>query len=216
MGASIEQSRFVTLWQRRLPAAVAPYGSDVHRELVQRYSEPHRFYHTCEHVAHCLCQHGRAANLMIDPDAVEMAIWFHDAVYRPGAPDNEQRSADLFVARAGGEAPATAFVRSVYDLVLVTVHRDAPDCRDARYMVDIDLSGFGLPWEQFRADSEAVRREYSHLRDAEFYPGQMAFLQSLLDRPTLYCTEYFRSGCEQQARANIQGYLAELRRRGYG
>ena len=77
-------------------------------------------------------------------------------------------------------------------------------------MLDIDLSSFGLPWEDMLRDSIAVRQESPQLSDAEFFPGQRAFLESLVSRDTFYFTEFFRSRIEDRARSNIARYLQNL------
>ena len=86
--------------------------------------------------------------------------------------------------------------------------------QDQGFMVDIDLSSFGLPWELFLRDSVAVREEFSHLSDEEFYPKQKGFLESLLHREHFCYTEFFRRRHEDRARTNIQRYLDELAARG--
>ena len=78
------------------------------------------------------------------------------------------------------------------------------------FIVDIDLSSFGLPWEAFLRDSRAVREEFSRVTDAEFYPRQKKFLESLAARPAFCFTEFFRDLHETRARRNIERLCAKL------
>ena len=63
-----------------------------------RYAEPHRAYHTQAHVDAMLAGLQELGEMIVHPAAVELAIWYHDAVYDPAAADNEARSADLLRA----------------------------------------------------------------------------------------------------------------------
>lgn len=179
-------------------------------EVSGRYGEPHRRYHTPQHIHHCLGQFDLAADLLDDRDAVELALWFHDVVWEPGsAPGaNEKESADLFVNRLG-DALAEEFRDTVYRLVMVTVHPSEPATPDEGYMVDIDLSSFGLPWEEFRRDSQAVRDELTHLTDEEFFPKQHRFLRMLLSRERFFVTDFFAERYERTVRDNIERLLRE-------
>lgn len=210
--AHMTKGRFTALWKRCAVNGAARV--DIYEELVRRYAEPHRHYHTSAHIEHCLAQFDLATSRMDNPDAVEMGLWFHDVIYEPGSSDNEQRSAELFNGLSDGHVDAE-FLRIVNDLIMVTAHPEHPRSLDEQYIVDVDLSSFGLPWDKFRADSEAVRREYRHQADEEFYPGQIRFLRKLLARRTFFFTEFFRARYEAGARANIAGYLKELNARGY-
>ncbi|MFQ6022922.1 MAG: hypothetical protein ACE5NW_09380 [Acidiferrobacterales bacterium] len=212
---SMTRERFGALWNRCLVDRAVAQPGPVYEELVQRYSEPHRHYHTCNHINHCLKQHDLATDFMDDPDAVEMGLWFHDAIYDPYASDNELRSAKLFANLVDDHVPP-AFRRSVYDLILVTVHPEQPKRLDEQFMVDIDLSSFGLAWEAFKRDSNAVRAEKPHVSDEQFFRGQVKFLQSLLDRPTFFFTDFFRARYETTARSNITRYIEDLLVQGYG
>ena len=202
----LDRHRFEALWSHR-------FGDDagaVFDELDALYGEPHRHYHTAAHIEHCLRQLDLALDRIDEADAVEMALWFHDAIYDiPGA-DNELRSAELFAARAAARG-AEPFRSSVHRLVMVTTHRDSPpETLDESYMVDIDLSSFGLPWEAFLRDSRAVRAERPHVPDADFFPRQKKFLESLVARPVLYRTGFFRERLEARARRNIERLCATL------
>ena len=101
--------RFRALWSRCLPPEVKMDVIPVYDDLVRRYNEPDRRYHGWAHLTHCLREFDRAAVQMEIPDAVELALWFHDAVYVPCARDNEQRSADLF--RSMGQKRVSPGVR---------------------------------------------------------------------------------------------------------
>jgi predicted metal-dependent HD superfamily phosphohydrolase len=207
--------RFNDLWERAAPPAAAAESGRVFGLLSERYLESHRHYHDLTHIAHCLGELDRARALVPQKDAVEMALWFHDVVYEPGSKTNEKDSSDLFLRGPGAFLPPP-FAAKVSALVVVTAFGKVPRNEDERYMVDIDLSSFGLPWEEFLRDSLNVRRERGEVADADFYKGHRPFLESLLARPSIFSTAFFQGLYEQAARANIRRFLADLAANGYG
>lgn len=208
-----ERTRFSALWQRCLGGGHT-LAEAVHSQLIAHYGESHRYYHTLDHIRHCLSEFDQAVNLMDDPDTVEIALWFHDAIYRSGATDNERCSADLFQKWAKGHAEA-AFRQQVDDLIMATTHRDEPVRWDQRVIVDIDLSGFGLPWKAFERNSRQLRAECAAIDDEVYYSGLLRFLVSLQSRPTFFLTEFFQHRYERTARDNIHWVIEDLRVRGY-
>jgi predicted metal-dependent HD superfamily phosphohydrolase len=208
-----KKTRFLALWAR----CVADESSSAEiafARLVDLYGEPHRHYHTLNHIQHCLGEFDQAAALMNDPDAVEMALWFHDAIYQPGASDNEWRSAELFRQWSAGRI-TTTFQQQVHDLVMATTHREPPDEGDAQFVVDIDLSSFGLPWEACERDGNLIRAEFPEVADDEYYPVHLRFLQILRGRPTFFFTEWFQQRYESVARENVARIIEGLRVRGF-
>jgi len=202
----LQKSRFCALWNQCRISDDGEDAGDIWASLFGHFAEAHRHYHDDKHMTHCLTELDAAHLLMDSADVVEMALWFHDAIYNPGAPDNEQRSADLFEHFARGSLNSD-FIEEVRGAILDTTHQRLPTATNARYVVDIDLSSFGLPWQAFMADSHALRKEQKHLSDEEFFPKKCAFLHSLLARTSIYSTDYFRDRYEAVARSNISRYL---------
>jgi len=209
------RERFRSLWVRSLLTDAESTAEPVFEELARRYSEPRRCYHGWTHLLNCLDRFDLAAALMHDSAAVEMALWFHDAVYEPGAPDNEQKSAELFVLLARRQF-FPEFVNKVYEFILLTRHQEAPRGWDGRFAVDIDLSSFASSWDKFVRDSDNIRSENDHLADGVFYPKQVSFLRSLLERPSIFHSDYFYARYERIARLNITRLIAKLQSQGYG
>ena len=85
---------------------------------------------------------------------------------------------------------------------------------DARYMVDIDLSSFGLSWEEFLLDSQHLRQENPQISDTDFYRNQGEFQHCLLARDRFYRTDYFYQRMEAQARENLARYFEYVRKLG--
>ncbi len=147
------------------------------------------------------------------PDEIEVAIWFHDAVYIPGRPDNEEASAALagHALSEGGVEPAIR--ERVRALVLATRHTASPHGTDARLLADIDLVILGADPYRFGIYDRAIRREFQTLSDTEYRTGRAAVLRWFLARPSIYHTDTFRERYEATARANIMAALAALESR---
>lgn len=144
------------------------------------------------------------------PDEIEVAIWFHDAVYVPGRPDNEAASAALAEqALAAGDVAAPVCDR-VRSLVLATRHTAVPHGNDARILTDIDLAILGADPYRFGIYDRAIRREFHALPEGEYRAGRATVLRSFLARPSIYHTDSFRERYEATARANITAALAAL------
>jgi len=178
-------------------------GDDVHAELLARYSESHRAYHTLQHLGECLEQFGVVAALADHPAEVELALWFHDAIYDVRGSDNEARSARWAASAlttGGGSGPAADLVHS---LVMVTRHTALPVGRDEQLVIDIDLSILGASAGRFAEYEAQIRQEYRHVPGILFRGRRRAVLRSFLKRPYIYSTEYFRERLEDVARANL-------------
>jgi len=194
--------RFCSLWLRQQPNL--PDNSEaVYKQLVDAYNEPHRVYHSLRHIQSCLTVFDEISDLLDNPDAVELAIWFHDIIYKIDDKQSEQLSANFFMRLTDGLF-TNECRDSVYQHIMATRH----DCseitnKDTKLMVDIDLSSFGLPWADFITDSKNVRAEMGHLSDAQYNQKQMSFHQSLLNQPTFFNSDYFHEHYEDQARSNL-------------
>jgi predicted metal-dependent HD superfamily phosphohydrolase len=210
----MDEERFVSLWQRCVTSPTSTNPAGVYRTLHGYYSEPWRRYHTLSHLRHCLGEFDEVAHLVDSPEQVEVALWFHDAIYVLDGRDNEARSVELF-NRLMGPAVSTRFAERVAQLIMATCHCEPPATGDERYMVDIDLASFGLPWNAFVRDSEKVRTEAAHRNDDEFYACQLPFLRRLMSRPHFYGTPYYRRKYEERARENLSRKIAELDSQGY-
>ncbi len=204
----MDRDRFLRLWRSCCEKDSA--GEPIIADIEASYGEPHRHYHTGRHIEYCLTQFDLARHEMEDANAIEMALWFHDIEYDPTARDNERQSAERFKNYAHG-AMRDELAQKIYQLIMITMHSDAPQEADQKYMVDIDLSSFGLPWKEFIQDSQNIRREFSHLSDQEFARRNLNFLTSLNDRPFVFFTDFYQQRYEQTARDNIAKRIASLK-----
>ncbi|MFC8453902.1 HD domain-containing protein [Kitasatospora sp. NPDC057223] len=184
-----------------------PYG----RALLKRWAEPQRRYHTTGHLLAVLDHVDALAGHAEDPDAVRLAAWFHDAVYRPDRSENEERSAQLAV-RALTEAglPAERVERVARLVRLTTGHDPEPGDRDGEVLCDADLAVLGGAPEAYAAYAAAVREEYAFVPDEDFRAGRAAVLRQLLALPALYRTEPGRARFDAAARANLADELTRL------
>ncbi len=187
-------ARFAELWKRCVATPPSPDGATVYSDLRSRYEQPFRRFHNLGHIRDCLRLFDEVAALLVDPDAVEFALWFHDAVYEIGASTNELRSADLFLTVSAG-APFM-FRHRVCDHILATRHASVVQENDRRFIVDIDLSGFGAPWEEFMHNGALLRDESNNVPDADvsLRPGRLP--EPPCKAPPFLPTDYFRDRFE--------------------
>lgn len=191
----------------------APPPDGVYEELLARYAEPHRHYHTARHLEECFAELAGLSAEAERPGEVELALWFHDAIYDTKRHDNEARSADwarAVVARAGLDAGVGQRVAA---LILATKHDAVPSGADARVLVDVDLAILGAPPARFDEYERAIREEYRWVPAWVFRRERRAVLRRLLARPTLFSTARMRERYELRARANLERSLATDARR---
>ncbi len=200
---------FQGLWRRSLSTGVVDnLSSDLYHRLIQAYREPHRVYHTLKHIENCFAMLQKVRHLVKKPDALALAIWFHDAIYDLSAVTNEQRSADWFMMETDGLFD-DELRRLVYAHIMATLHSGKEiQSHDSRFMVDIDLSSFGLPWTEFLSDSNRVREERCDISDEEYFTKQYGFHKELLERPRFFRSDYFFHHYEKQARQNLTEYFS--------
>lgn len=203
----------------------APYAD----RLLTAWAEPQRRYHTTAHLADVLARidvltehdernerkerNERDAPTPHPEDlaAVELAAWFHDAVYRPDRSENEERSAALAERALPELGIDDARTAEVARLVRLTVtHDPAPGDTNGELLCDADLGVLAGTADEYAAYAAAVRAEYGFVPDEAFRAGRAAVLRRLLELPRLFRTPYGSAHWEAPARANLATELAEL------
>ncbi len=177
------------------------------------WSAPHRHYHSLSHLNTMLAHVswlGDEHPELDDRVALELAVWFHDAIYDAAASDNEKESADL-ARRSLQGLVSRQTIDEVYRLILLTAgHEVESGDSIGSVMIDGDLAILGASPKGYIAYNEGVRLEYRHLDDDTFKQGRSAFLRSMLDRPRIYGTEPGHARWHDQARLNMSTELRDL------
>lgn len=200
-------------WDELCSRLGLPSSQEEYRRLVSAYSEPQRAYHTLQHLTECLANldWARATGELEHADLAEMALWYHDAVYRPRASDNEAKSADWadeHLRRAGLDAGSRQRIRNA---ILDTRHAEKPADPLGQLVVDIDLAILGAGVQRFEEYEQQVRAEYAWVPWFLFKKKRRAFLEELAAAPWIYSTALFRQRFEERARENLERSVAALR-----
>ncbi|HKB01825.1 MAG TPA: hypothetical protein VKD90_06375 [Gemmataceae bacterium] len=179
--------------------------------LVAAYSEPHRFYHTLEHIHDMLAVAAKLTAAAADPGAIELAIWFHDAVYDPKAKDNEDRSAELAIEWLRPLRIPEEILRHVAAMIRATAHTSA-DVFDAdtSVLLDADLAILSADESRYARYAADIRREYAWVEESAYRAGRAKVLQGFLARPRIYRTERMHTIAENAARRNLGVELEQL------
>ena len=200
---------FEVSWRRAWQALGLALPQDaVLHDLMHAYSEEQRYYHTLQHLRETLALLEPVLPMCRSPGAVELALWFHDAVYDPKAKDNEALSADWAVRVLREQGASEALCAQVERLILVTRHSAEPGDPDARLLVDVDLSILAAEPARFAEYEKQVREEYAWVPKPLFVIKRREVLRSFAHRPFIYGTEHFRALLEARARKNLEKALS--------
>lgn len=177
------------------------------QDLIAAYSAPGRYYHGLKHIEDCLGALAAVADLSERDRAILIeAIWWHDVVYDPKRPDNEEQSAVLAEQHvdSGIGAEVGRLVR------LTKTHEVAPGDRRGAVLISIDLSILGAEPLIYDAYTDAIRKEFAHVPDADYRFGRAKVLKQFLERQVIYPEASFAKRFDRMARENLAREITAL------
>lgn len=178
-------------------------------ELLERWGEDHRKYHSRTHLLAVL----EALDLLTNPGpparSATLAAWFHDAVYEGIAGQDEEQSARLAEDRLALAGLPRPVIDEVARLVrLTSTHSPEPGDHAGALLCDADLSILGAEPTAYARYLAAVREDYAHVSDADFAAGRAAVVRQLLTLDPLFHSERAKGLWLDAARRNLEAELS--------
>jgi len=205
---SVDLTLLAASWKHSWQALGAKGGAeDAYQALLAAYQQPHRHYHTLQHLTECLRLWQQCQSLAEQPAEVAMALWFHDAVYQiPGA-GNEAKSADWAVSVLTAAKVAAPQVERIRQLILATAHQAQPEVGDQQLIVAIDLAILAADSPRFAEYEQQIRAEYRRVPWFLYRRKRRQILQQFLARPILFEPPLLHQQFEAKARQNLHHRL---------
>jgi len=179
-------------------------------QLLRAWDEPQRHYHTLQHLTECLALFDTLRAHAEHPADIELALWFHDAIYDVQGHDNEARSARWAVQALAAGGVDAARCQRVHDLIMATCHTALPASPDQALLVDIDLAILGAPAARFAQYTRQISAEYAWVPPQVYAVKRRAVVQGFLDRKQIYTTPAVAQRLEQHARNNLVKAISSL------
>ena len=205
----MENIELIQRWRKLFKSAETSEVDGIYNDILKRYSENHRHYHTIDHVKACLRHLDSVENVANRRD-VEIALWFHDVIYDSFKKDNEEQSAIFAGSALNVLGENKQIIDSVKYLVILTKHPSDPKALHEKYLIDIDLSILGSSKDVYDRYEHWIRQEYSKVPSILYKRGRKKVLRSFLDQPKVYSTELFIEKYETNARINLENALCQL------
>lgn len=183
---------------------------ETYLELTCCYDEKHRYYHNAKHIKATLDHLQQAKDFTQDYTAIEIALWFHDAVYSVFSSKNEIKSANWATRFLSNNNAKDEFVEKVHRLIMATLHNYEPVENDEKIIMDVDLSILGSSSELYKKYEHWIRKEYKFIPCIIYRKSRRRILQGFLSRERIYATDYFFDKFEKQARRNLDNVINNL------
>jgi predicted metal-dependent HD superfamily phosphohydrolase len=204
----VNKTQLLPIWQHTL--AVSGLNPSLHpnllEEIIAAYSEPHRFYHTAQHLLQLFSALNQAG---CNDEAVLWAAWYHDFTYIPTKTNNEKVSAQKAVQCLQSMGLSTKLISQVQLFIEATKTHKTQDAL-CQLFLDADMSILGAASVDYEVYAQKVKQEFSAVIPFLFRRGRRHFLVALLKSPRIFKTDYFHAHYEKSARANMYWELTTL------
>lgn len=172
--------------------------------LRKAYAEPHRHYHTWQHIYECVkfvkihygFQH-----------SVVLALFYHDVIYDVQRKDNEEESAQAWIKYAKSrdvQRHQSLKMNMIADMIRMTANHKVDDDQPLSFkmMNDADMHVFLCPDHHYLEYSRNIWREYSSFGREAYLAGRLSFLASV-DHTTMFHTHQAKERMHH-AKANLE------------
>jgi len=174
--------------------------------LTKQYTQPHRRFHTLEHIAY-MFRKANEHDISLNR-AQTLAIWWHDAIYVPGAADNEEKSCRL----------AHDYFNHLQDVDFINImimiqdtKTHIPRTAESAIVCDLDMMILADTKIAYRRYAKQVRQEFNMVPDDQYRQGRIQFLGELMLTP-IYHSDVFKK-YRERAISNITEEIKSLKRK---
>ncbi len=207
------QDLVINQWNKNYSAY--PFNMQILNDLIKRYNEGGRYYHTLDHILTLLLLIDEHKELLKNANLLKIAAFFHDAIYDPNKTDNEKRSAQLAREKLTMMEFEENKIKMVESLIISTQNHvldQEVDSFEGNFFLDCDLAIFSANQEKYKEYNQQIRKEYSMYPDFLYNKGRVKVLKHFLQLDRIYKTDLFYIKREQLARQNINRELQLLMR----
>ena len=217
--------------------------------IFHQHNETGRFYHTAVHLQEILkywsivasnkSQHTSSSIQKEDRErrskAIQLATFFHDAIYDPKSSENEKDSAKLFqefcsqvlgldsssstttsndtnLSSSIAQLTTTLILATERHQVLAEASMDAYDVDTQKLFLDLDMAVLGKENEAYLAYAGLIRKEYAFV-DRNVYCQKRAEILTgfLQNKKRIFLSDLLHHVMEDRARKNLQKEIDLLR-----
>jgi len=199
----------------------------VYANIISAYTEPHRAYHTLNHLEFMFDKLDNMLQIYmlsddVDRKALYLATWFHDFIYVTNFPENEAHPVNEI---ASAEYAVNSLKKigmcderlldTVYHLIIATKHHEPDeslpfDLLLQQILLDADMAILGADSHIYKKYVSQIEFEWSHIPQEKFHQGRSLFLTGMLQKSTIFYTEYMKELYNTQAIQNIKQELSIL------
>ena len=154
----------------------------VDKDIINHYREPHRFYHTIDHLDDIYEQ--LYLKGLGDNDVLLLATIFHDIIYDPRSGTNEEDSAQYFVEVFSG---SQSVKDEVVEIILDTKTHH-PKSELSNIFSQADLNILNQPFEKLLKYEHQIFKEFQFVDYSIYKEKRIEVLKSLqhsVDNPAL-------------------------------
>ncbi|NRB41080.1 MAG: hypothetical protein HRU20_21850 [Pseudomonadales bacterium] len=177
-------------------------------DIQTRYQEPHRAFHTLEHLQHIFLD---LDDIAVD-NSTAFAVWYHDIIYKPGSSKNEARSASHAAEVLSALSVPLAMSTAVQTMILATQKHSSDDAT-TQVFLDADMAILGAAPAQYGLYLKNLQKEFKAVPKALFKRGRRRFIMQTLAEPAIFKSESFNARYERQARENLTNEMARIQAR---
>jgi pantetheine-phosphate adenylyltransferase len=154
-------------------------------DLINRWNEPHRFYHNIDHLNYLIYQF----EILRDIDDISteemhrlvVAAFFHDVIYDPKENDNEEQSARYFLDKCRENGTVKdEFMKEISKIILDTKYRKQPTGRLSLRFWETDNDILQSSFHELIEFEHKIFLEYQWVDYRKYRKGRIEFLESCI------------------------------------